>query len=398
VPAPPTDLAHFTRDRFVALATEATGLEDFGEASWQEGLDRYLEALATTARLNDVGVGVAGDGVLNDLTNRLRLEQWRRDHPEVARQEVVRPVVVVGQPRTGTSVLHDLLAQDPANRAPLSWEVERPVPAPRSETYRTDPRIAECQAAFDLVESIIPGFTRFHELGALLAQEDVRIFNGDFKSMIYPLQFDVPAYNRWLLHEADLASTYRWHRRFLQHLQSEHAGERWVLKSPVHMWNLPALLAEYPDAVVVQTHRDPLKVIASISALGASLRSMTTDHFDVGSLAAQYREDIVLCLDRAVASRRAGVLPADHVVDLHFADFRKDPLAAVGRLYDTLGMTLTAEAEARMRAFLDAHPGDPDNALRRYSFADTGLDEAELRARVRDYQDYFGVESEPLGT
>lgn len=393
---PPSDLADFSRERFVAAAIEVTGLDDFGEPSWQEGLDRYLDALEATARLNDIGVTVAGDGVMNDLTNRLRIEQWRKDHPEVAEQQIIRPIVVVGQPRTGTSILHDLLAQDPANRAPLSWEVERPVPAPRTETYWTDPRIAECQAGFDLVETIIPGFTTFHELGASLAQEDVRIFNSDFKSMIYPLQFDVPDYNRWLLHEADLASTYRWHHGFLQHLQSEHAGQRWVLKSPVHMWNLAALLTEYPDAVVVQTHRDPLKVIASISALGASLRELSTDHVDVQALARQYSEDIVLALDRALAARRAGVVPPGQVVDLRFSEFKKDPIASVAALYETLGLELTAEAEARMRAFLDAHPGDPDNALRRYTFADTGLDEAELRARVEDYQEHFGVESEPL--
>lgn len=384
----------FTRDRFVADAVEATGLEDFGEDSWQEGLDRYLDSLVATARLNEIGVGVASDGIRNDLTNRLLLEQWRKDHPAVARQAIVRPIVIVGQPRTGTSILHDLLAQDPANRAPMSWEVERPVPAPTTETFWTDPRIAECQAAFDLVESIIPGFTSFHELGAQLAQEDVRIFNNDFKSMIYPLQFEVPAYNRWLLHEADMASAYRWHRRFLQHLQSGHAGERWVLKSPVHMWHLDALLAAYPDAIVVQTHRDPLKVIASVSALGASLREMTTDHFDVRTLAQQYRDDIVVCLDRALAARRGGVVPAGQVVDIRFKEFRRDPLAAVAGLYDALGLSLSEEAERRMRAFLAAHPGDPDNALRRYSFDDTGLDEAELRARVAEYQEHFGVASE----
>jgi hypothetical protein len=193
-----------------------------------------------------------------------------------------------------------------------------------------------------------------------------------------------------------MTSAYRWHRRFLQHLQSEHRGDRWVLKSPVHMWHLDGLVAEYPDVVVVQTHRDPLKVIASISALGASLREMTTDHFDVRTLADQYVEDITLCLDRCLAARRAGVLPEGQVVDLRFVEFRKDPLAAVAGLYDSLGLELTAEAEGRMRAHLDAHPGDPDNALRRYTFADTGLDAVELRERVQEYQDHFGVESEPL--
>lgn len=390
-----TDRGRFTRDRLVAEAIDATGVDDFGAPGWEEGLDRLLDDYVRSD-LNDTGVMVAEGGVISNLSNRLLLEQWRKDHPAVAAQRVERPVVIVGQPRTGTSVLHDLMAQDPANRAPLSWEVERPVPAPRTETYSTDERIAMAQEQFDLVDSIIPGFTTFHEIGALLAQEDVRIFDGDFKSMIYSLQFDVPEYNDWLLHEADMSTTYRWHRRFLEHLQSEHRGDRWVLKSPVHMWNLPTLMAEYPDAIVVQTHRDPLKVIASISALGASLREMTSDHVDLPAMSQQYAADIAECLDRAIDARRSGVIPDGQVIDVHFGEFRKDPIAAVAGVYDALGIELSAEAESAMRAFLAAHPGDPDNALKRYTFSATGLDEGPLRERVSAYQEYFGVPSESL--
>lgn len=385
------------RDRLVGAAIEAAGHDDFGSDSWQEGLDIYLESLAESAQLNEIGVGVAEDGVVTDLANRLRIEAWRADHPDVAAQEVRRPIIIVGQPRTGTTILHDLMAQDPANRAPISWELERPVPAPRTETFWTDPRIDECQAGFDLVESFIPGFTAFHELGARLAQEDVRIFTSDFRSMQHSLQFQVTSYNRWLLHEADMAPAYRWHRRFLQHLQSEHHAERWLLKSPAHLWALPALMAEYPDAVVIQTHRDPLKVIASISALGASLREMTTDHFEVTTLAAQYGDDIPVGLERALQARRDGLFGPGQVVDVRYQDIRHDLIGAVGRIYDEIGLELTAEAESRMRAFLDAHPGDQGGSLKRYSFRETGLDEGALRERVREYQEYFGVESEPLG-
>ncbi|HEX4190738.1 MAG TPA: sulfotransferase, partial [Marmoricola sp.] len=246
------------RDRLVAAAIEAAGSDDFGADTWREGLDIYLESLEASARLNEVGVGVADEGIVNDLANRLRIEAWRKDHPAVAEQEIRQPIIIVGQPRTGTTILLDLLAQDPANRAPLSWEVERPVPAPQTATYDADPRIAEAQAQFDLVDMFIPGFAAFHELGASLAQEDVRIFTSDFKSMQHSLQFEVPAYNHWLLHEADMSEAYAWHRRFLQHLQSEHHGERWLLKSPAHLWALPQLMAEYPDAIVIQNHRDPL--------------------------------------------------------------------------------------------------------------------------------------------
>lgn len=392
----PFDGSTATRDRLVEAAMAATGLDDFGAPSWQEGLDLLLASLEATAQLNEIGVGVAEGGVVGDLSNRLQLEAWRATHPDVAAQQIVRPIIIVGQPRTGTTILYDLMAQDPANRAPLSWEVERPVPAPRTATYLTDPRIAEAQAGFDLVESIIPGFTAFHELGAQLAQEDVRIFTSDFRSMQYSLQFEVPDYNRWLLHEADLAPTYRWHRRFLQHLQSEHMADRWLLKSPAHLWHLPALLAEYPDAIVVQNHRDPLKVIASISALGASLRSMTTDSFDVRTLAAQYGDDIMVGLDRSLAARREGLFAPGQVVDVRYQDLRVDLLATVRRIYDEIGLELTPDAEARMRTFLDAHPGDQAGSLRRYTFADTGLDEGELRERARAYEEYFDIEREVL--
>jgi len=388
--------ASATRDGLVAAAIEATGLDDFGEPSWQEGLDLYLESLEATAQLNEIGVGVAHGGVVTDLSNRLLVEGWRATHPLVAEQRIERPIIIVGQPRTGTTILHDLMAQDPANRAPLTWEVERPVPAPQTATFDDDPRIAEAQAGLDLVESLIPGFSAFHELGARLAQEDVRIFCSDFRSMQYSLQFEVPAYNHWLLHETDMAPTYRWHRRFLQHLQSEHRGERWLLKSPAHLWCLPAMLGEYPDAVVVQTHRDPLKVIASVSALGASLREMTTDSFDVRTLAAQYGDDIMVGLERGLDARRAGLFAPGQVIDVRYQDLRQDLMATVAWLYDEIGLELTAEAEARMRTFLAAHPGDQAGSLKRYTFADTGLDEAELRERARPYQEHFEVESEVL--
>lgn len=385
------------RDRLVdAAITAAGGADDFGADTWQEGLELFLSSLTETARLNEVGVGVAEDGVVNDLATRLRLEEWRKANPAVAEQEIRQPIIIVGQPRTGTTILLDLMAQDPANRAPLSWEVERPVPAPRTATYREDPRIGECQAQFDLVDSFIPGFAAFHELGAELAQEDVRIFTSDFKSMQHSLQFEVTEYNQWLLHKADMAAAYAWHRRFLQHLQSEHHGERWLLKSPAHLWALPELMAEYPDAIVIQNHRDPLKVIASLSALGASLREMTTDHFDVTRLAAQYGEDIMVGLERALAARRDGVFDTGRVIDVRYQDIRHDLIGAVARIYDQLGLKLTAEAEARMRAFLAAHPGDQGGSLKRYSFAETGLDQGELRERARAYQEYFDVESERL--
>jgi hypothetical protein len=390
------DPGRFDRDRLVEAAIATTGEDDFGEDGWREGLDLLLGGLCEEARLNDLGVEIAAGELANYLATRLAITAWRRDHPDVAAGTIERPLVIVGQPRTGTTILHDLLAQDPALRAPLTWEVDRPLPPPETDTYKSDPRIDEVQANIDMAESLMPGFTTFHPMGARLSQECVRITAGDFRSMIFSIQYRIPTYNRWLLHEADLGSAYRWHRRYLQHLQSRHSADQWLLKSPAHLWNLDALAAEYPDAIVIQTHRDPLKVIASTSALAAHLRGMATDETSLPEIAADYADDIFLGLDRGMEARDRATFPADQVVDVQFSEFVDDPFSTIHSLYAALGRELTGVTEKRMRAFLAGNPGDGGGGGARYRFADTGLDADELRQRSARYQERFGVVSEPV--
>jgi hypothetical protein len=386
----------FDRDRLVADAIAAVGSDDFGEPTWAEGLDRLLDSLASEARLSALGVSMVEAEVGGYLRNRLGIVAHRAGHPELGDRPITRPLVIVGQPRTGTTILFDLLAQDPANRAPLTWEVDLPCPPPATATYATDPRIDESEATAEMADLVIPGFRTFHPIGARLGQECVRITGGEFRSMIFTVQYEVPTYNRWLLDEADLAPAYRWHRRYLEHLQSGHMGDRWLLKSPAHLWHLADLLAEYPDAVIIQTHRDPLKVIASVSALAAHLRQMGSDSPSLPAAAAQYEHDIFDGLERGMAARRSGLLPADQVVDVQFTDFMGDPFATIASLYDRLGLPLSATAERNMRAFLAQNPGDGGGGGSRYRWADTGLDADALRARARDYQERFAVPSEPI--
>jgi len=383
-------------DAILADALEQAGSDDLGEPTWVEGYERLLPSLRDEARLSDLGVEVVRAELVGYLANRAALTAWRSSHPRETAGPVSRPIVIVGQPRTGTTILFDLLAQDPAFRVPLSWEVDKPLPPPESASYDDDPRIDEVQAAFDMAESLMPGFTTFHPMGARLGQECVRITGHDFRSMIFTTQYRVPSYNRWLLHEADLAPAYRWHRRYLQHLQSRHPAEQWLLKSPAHLWHLEALAAEYPDAIVVQTHRDPLVVISSVSALVAHLRRLASDEVDLADVAESYADDILLGLDRGMSAREAGVLPPDQVIDVHFASFIADPMATIGGLYDALGRPFTTDVESRMRAFLDAHPGDGGGGGRRYRWADTGLDAAVLRPRAKAYQERYVVPTEEL--
>ena len=379
--------------QLVAQASSTTGLDDFGEDTWQEGLERLADSLAEEAALNPLGTDIATGEITMYLANRLCVTDYRKQHPEIAAVDVTPPIVIVGQGRTGTTILHDLLAQDPSTRVPLTWEVDRPCPPPETATYETDPRIAEVDDLTSGVELLMPGFLAMHPMGARLPQECVRITVSDFRSVIFPTQYRVPTYGRWVLHEADMAPAYRWHRQFLQHLQSRHPARRWVLKSPAHIWCLPELMHEYPDALLVQTHRDPLRIISSLSSLIATLRGLSSDDATIADAAAEFADYIIDGLDRSVDARENGTVAPERVVDLQFAQFMADPFATIRQVYEQAGIELTAESEGRMRQFLADHPAD-SHGTHRYSFADTGLDAGELRERSRRYQDYFDVPSE----
>ncbi|HEX5096881.1 MAG TPA: sulfotransferase, partial [Acidimicrobiia bacterium] len=351
-------MADLNREKFADAACMATGLSDFGEASWQEGLDRLLDSLENEADLNDLGRTIVEGEVVGYLTNRLEILSYRKEHPEIAEADVVPPIVIVGQGRTGTTILHDLLAQDPATRVPLTWEVDAPVPPPETAMYHTDPRVAASDESLAMVDLVIPGFRSMHPMGAQLPQECVRITALDFKSMIHPTQYYVPSYARWLLNEADMSSAYRWHRIFLQHLQSKHPTDRWILKSPGHIWCLEALLAEYPDALLVQTHRDPLRIIASLGSLVSTLRSLASSNTSIPVAAGEFADYIIDGLDRSVDARENGIVSDDRVVDVYFDQFMADPFAVIAKIYAAAGFEYTADAEARMRAHLGDNPQD----------------------------------------
>jgi hypothetical protein len=382
-------------DQLSEQAQQTTGLADFGGESWREGAERLISELNDGAALTEIGSTIAASDVVEYLTSRLRVVDWVTRNPWIAEADIRPPIVVLGQPRTGTTILFDVLAQDPANRVPLTWEVDLPWPPPETASYDSDPRIEEVDAKLANVDLLIPGFRAMHDMGARLGQECVRITAADFRSMIFSTQYRVPDYQRWLLHQADMAHAYRYHRMFLQYLQSAHPAERWVIKSPAHLWSLEAMFDAYPGALIVQTHRDPLRVVCSLASLVDLLRRLASDDVSISSVAAEWVDDIVLGLDRAVEARRDGTVPTGQAVDVLFRDFVRDPMAVVRTIYERLGIELTAAAEAAMRSFLAANPQEK-HGDHKYSFADTGLDAGLLRERTSAYQDFFDIPEESL--
>ena len=244
-------------DALLRKAMENTGLEDFGEDDFRDPLLLLLKCLEQEAQLNLMGRMIARADLLRTLENRLGLVALLKKHPEISEQPIERPLFVVGPPRSGTTIFHDLLAMDGDNRVPLAWEAAYPLPPPETATYHCDPRIERVQADLDRVDGLLPEFKKMHPMGAQRAQECVSLTSHDFSSMIYFVQFFVPGYDHWVM-DCDMQSALKWHRRFLQVLQWKAPGKRWALKSPQHMWHLAHIHREYPDALFVQTHRDPV--------------------------------------------------------------------------------------------------------------------------------------------
>jgi hypothetical protein len=375
-------------------ARRLTGLSDFGDPFFREPLRVLLDAFETEAALTPLGRVIARTDVVRLLQNRLYMTEVANHYPEIAAGEIRQPIFIVGLPRTGTTILHELLAQDPANRVPMTWEVMHPWPPPDRATYGSDPRIAIVEKHFAGVDRLIPGFQRMHPMGATLPQECVALTAHDFASMVFSTTHRIPSYQAWL-DAADLRWVYASHRRQLQYLQWRCPAERWVLKSPGHLWPLDALLAIYPDARIVQTHRDPLKVVASLASLVALLRSMSSDDIDRAAIGAEWAARLADGLRRAMTVREdlpAGTAP---VFDMHFGEFIRDEIAMVRRIYEHFGLELSLDAEARMRRFLAENPSDKHGA-HRYSLADAALDPATERERCRFYTEHFSVEAEPV--
>lgn len=374
-------------------ARQKTGLEDFGDPGFEQGLDRLLEALQSEARLTALGRVVAREEIVTPLVNRLRLVEHHKRYPEIGAAPIVAPIFIIGMGRSGTTVLHELLALDPQFRVARTWEADYPFPPPETATYDSDPRIGDVQQRLDRTDTVLPDFKRIHRLGATLPQECVRFTTAEFLSLIFWTNYNVPSYSHWLKDEADMAPAYRYHRRFLQLLQWKHPRSPWVLKSPAHLWSLDVLLQEYPDARFIQTHRDPLRMLASLASLVTHLRKMSSDHVDGAQIAREWAEWNALGLNASAGFRRKEAVPPERIIDVDFYGFMQDPVAEVQKIYAGFDLSFTEDTREAMRAYLAVHSATQHGA-HGYSFADTGLDIDEERARLAPYQDFFNTRME----
>jgi hypothetical protein len=380
-----------TVDEVVSKAGAETGLDDLGDPSWQEGLDVLLEAVQRDAALNDVGTMILRTWIHERLVNRLRLTAWVHDHPEVRDETVGAPIVVVGMLRTGTTLLCELLAADPANRPLMKWEGLHAIPPPERATFTSDPRIAAEVEKQEGIYAMVPRLKAVHWEPGDGPTECVALLTQSFRAQDWHGLFRIPSYIEWF-HACDMTPAYAYHRLSLQVLQSRAPG-RWTLKAPGHLLALDALVDAYPDARIVVLHRDPTRTVPSSTSLSVTSRpdSLSTADFD-GYWGPMWVDVLGTMVDRLIEHRdRAG---DDRFHDVHYRDFVADPVGTVGGIYARFGEDLDPAAAARMQGHLDRHPQGAHGA-HRYTLADFGLDERTVQDRFAAYCDRFGIEREP---
>ncbi len=378
-------------ESLIAAARRKTGLSDFGEDTYREPLGLLCNSAENEARLTTFG-RIALRGILTgNLEARLKLVDWAKRHPEVRDEKITRPWVILGLPRTGTSLLSILLGLDPASRPLLQWEASNPVPPPDLATFAEDPRIAETARIMDQLHGINPPIKAMHPMGATLATECVALFAYDFRALLFETQAYMPSYGRWL-ERADMDSAYAMHRLALQVLQSRYPTQTWALKTPNHLWCIETLRKYYPDARLVWTHRDPHKVVPSVISLNVSLQRMNSDHVDPTAIGADWDHKLHHGVSCGMQFDKSAESP-DWCTHVQYHEFIADPIAGVRRLYAEHDEELHPLHVARMEAWMRDRS---QSAFGRHGYRaeDFGLSDEGIGERYQEYVERYDVPPE----
>lgn len=374
----------------LATARAGTGLDDFGGDTWRPHFDLLVRSLTEEAHLTTTGRLVARTELLRALRQRLLLAATWAATPSILDEPIVEPVFVVGTGRSGTSILHELLALDPDNRTPKTWELLHPGEVLGADADQAR-RLGHDVHAF--WADLQPAYATMHHNHGDEPNECILATMLEFLSDQWGGTYEVPSYSAHLV-GADHTAAYRCHRRVLQTLQRAQRGRRWVLKAPSHLAQLRVLFAVYPDARVVQLHRDPLKTVPSTVSLMGTIRSMRCEQVDVDALAPLISLGYSLMLDDTMDARAAGDLPDDRFVDVRYADLLADPTGTIAGIYGAFGVPVPELLPGAILRHLADRP-QAARGVHRYALADTGLDAEAERQRFGRYQAHYGVPDEP---
>ena len=386
-------LVSLASEDLIKTAMESTGLTDFGEGAWRDHFEVLIRALNEESDLHLLGRTMVRTEIIQALRNRLRLTALWHSRPEILNAEIETPAFIVGSPRSGTSILHELMAQDPASRTPALWEMHHPV-----EALEAEPKLKpnDWAASSDLVtqfwHDVQPEYETMHANSGYLPNECIFITLHEFLSDHWGGNHDVPSYDKYL-QASDQRTAYAFHKRFLQTLQQREESQRWLLKAPSHLFQLRALFKVYPDARIIRTHRDPLKTLASSISLMGTLRWMRCNTADMSKAPTLLAFGYAYIYQREIEERRQDLLPNRQFIDVQFQDIVRDPVATVGEVYRQLGWTLSNETRQRIDEYAKRKPKG-SRGTHQYSLEEIGLDADQERDRFRFYMDEYNVTSE----
>ncbi len=380
-------------DSLLEQAANATGLSDFGDDRFREPLGILTKSLDSEAALHFTGRIIARGEILRALQARLQLFDALKRHPEILEERIEAPIFVGGAGRSGTSIVQGLLAEDPAHRTPLGWEVCDPCPPAGESAAAREERIASWDHALQIWHRVTPEIATMHAIGGRVPAECPTIFAGEFLATYFTFSYNIPSYASWLA-AADKHVFYEYHKKFLQLLQWQQQGRRWILKTPTHIANVATVLDVYPDARFAYTHRDPLKVVASLAGFHGTMVWMRSDRLpDIRAVMQGTSLALASLLDSTIQLQSEGVLRDEILFDILYFDFMQDPIGTIAKLYEHFGWEYTADTRERMRRHLAAHRQGAHGRYV-YGFENTGLDPETERPRFGSYQAHQGVPSE----
>jgi hypothetical protein len=387
---------HLNAQKLLAGAEQATGLADWGgDAYFEDAFRRLYEAMVSSlndeANLHEQGIRGAQLRLQAMAEARLRFIADRRRWTAIELEPIVRPVFILGLPRAGSTFLHSLMSRDPANRNPQTWEMMFPSPPPQPESYENDPRIDRAQSILRAMGLEDPSVTSLHPFGARQPEDCHLLMELMGLGDNLPGLWRMPSFNK-VRNAIDLRLGYRLHRMALQNLQHRYRGERWVLKNPGHVFYLDHLLAVYPDACLVQTHRDPAKVIPSITALLVAMRRANSNAaIDAARIAEGNLRAFAAGLDKSIAFRRQPGMDA-HFHDVHFRDLISDPIDTVRKIYARFALPLSDQAVEAMQHWLTADASHAAKA--KFTLAQFGVSESRIDEAFAAYMTRYGIEFE----
>ncbi len=386
--------AAFDAPTLLQQAVDKTGLENTQDQQFLEGMTAFLSSANKSGGFHAFGRFYLKQLVIAMLVHRLKLAELLREHPDIQQQRLPQPLFVIGLPRSGTTLLFNLLAQDPAYRYLYNWEAFIGQVPPRGNyTFHTDPRRRQAVWMLRFQKYLLPGLDALHEFSAGGSEECTPVLMQGFATQALAGGYDVANYSAWL-DTADHIPTYRHHKQVLQALQWQYPGEQWLLKSPDHLAAIDAIVSVYPDARFVHIHRDPAQSVASWASLNLLYRSLYYRSIDKNALGQQILDRLSADMRACMAARQRH--PEARIIDVSYDALTADPLSVVADVYAQLGQPFSGSNQQHIQRYMAENPGGKHGA-HHYLPEDFGLTGEQIHSEFREYISQFLAPRGPAG-